>query len=81
MLGDDYIVQHCLYKLQEEMKMRRLQNYIADSLYAISNHRAITMRFCDFEKSLDKPTEERSGEQIKNQIMNKWNSAGRSDET
>lgn len=81
MLGDDYITQHCLHKYEEKLRQQRLQNYVTDALYAISNHRAMTMRYRELENSLEKPTDERTGEQIKNAIMNKWNNTGRSDET
>ena len=81
MLGDDYIVQHCLHKYEDKLKQQRLQRYITDALYAISNHRAMTMQYSEIEKSLEKPADERTGEQIKNAIMNKWNNTGGSDET
>lgn len=80
MLGDDYITQHCLHRYEEKLRQQRLQNYVTDALYAISNHRAMTMRYSELEKSLEKPADERTGEQIKNAIMSKWNGTGRSDD-
>ena len=71
MLGDDYISQHCLNVILEEKEKKLFRTYIAESLYAMSHNKALQVRYIDLTDESQK--EERTEEEVKTNILEKYN--------
>ena len=71
-IGRGYLIEHSMAALRRIRKRERLENYIADALFAISNNLSLIDKYRDLEernKKEGKP--EASAEDIKNRIRGK----------
>ena len=77
-LGAEYITQHIIQTLKKEAEQKRVQNYIMDALYAISNNKRLEKRFVElYPDFAGRPVnEKRSADEIVNQIKAKLANLG-----
>ena len=71
LLGKEYIVEHCIYELKKRNEMSIYHNYIAMTLYAISNNRRMVKTYQEVINVKNTPVDNRTGDEIAVDVISK----------
>lgn len=71
LIGKEYIFEHCISELKLRNELDLFRNYIAMSLYAISNNRGMTKTYQEIQRASMEKKDSRSGDEIAIDVIKK----------
>ena len=73
-IGDDYIIQHCLAEAERDKREELFRTYVADSIHYLGQGKSIGKSYSDLIDEINNPVkDERTGEEIKKSIKDGFN--------
>lgn len=73
-IGDDYIIQHCLAEAERDKREELFRTYVADSIHYLCQGKSIGKSYSDLIDEINNPVkDERTGEEIKKSIKDGFN--------
>lgn len=73
-IGDDYIIQHCLAEAERDKREELFRTYLADSIHYLGQGKSIEKSYSDLIDEINNPVkDERTAEEIKKSIKDGFN--------
>ena len=73
-IGDDYIIQHCLAEAERDKREELFRTYLADSIHYLGQGKSIEKSYSDIIDEVNNPVkDERTAEEIKKSIKDGFN--------
>lgn len=73
-IGDDYIIQHCLAEAERDKREELFRTYVADSIHYLGQGKSIEKSYSDLIDEINNPVkDERTAEEIKKSIKDGFN--------
>lgn len=73
-IGDDYIIQHCLAEAERDKREELFRTYVADSIHYLGQGKSIGKSYSELIDEINNPVkDERTAEEIKKSIKDGFN--------